>query len=150
MEKVKKYSPAIVLLLLCIMCGNDDVADTDLSLKNMALYHFTHANIFHFLANALVLARICPRWTIIPVAYLSASVAAICVFFGIHCSVCGMSGIIFAIIAEKDARKSAPDFRLLAINSISGLIPGICWEIHLLSYLISFTIWSALSKTRKK
>lgn len=146
-EKVCKAAPALFLIALCIIPAHVFVGKGE-PLQNALFFHFNHANFWHFAVNGLVIARICPRWADVPKAYLSASAAAVGMILGYSGMVCGISGIIFAIIGLRDARKGAFGYRLLAVNSIAGLIPGICWEIHLLSYLIAFS-WQRLTSRKQ-
>lgn len=139
-EKVKKLLPTFFLLLLCIAVPKSAFGGGE-PWYGALLFHFTHANIFHILGNFAVIARFKPRWTSLPWAYLSASAAAICPFSGMSVPTCGISALVFALLARRDALLGIWNWRLLLVNFAFAIFPVFNWKIHLISYLISFTIW---------
>lgn len=139
-EQVKRLLPAAALLALCAVVPEGAFGGGE-PWYGALLYHFTHANIFHLLGNFAVIARFKPRWTSLPWAYLSASAAAICPFAGLPVPTCGMSALVFALLARRDALLGILNWRLMLVNSAFAFIPLFNWRIHLISYLISFTIW---------
>lgn len=139
-EKVKKLLPTLFLLLLCITVPKSAFGGGE-PWYGVLLFHFSHANIFHLLGNFAVIARFKPRWTSLPWAYLSASAAAICPFSGMSVPTCGISALVFALLARRDALLGIWNWRLLLFNFAFAVFPMFNWKIHLISYLISFTIW---------
>lgn len=139
-KSLKEYLPGVGLLVLCIVLPYGTYS-TIRDWQGILLFHFTHANIFHLLANFSVIARFKPRWASLPWAYLSATTAAICPFSGMSIPTCGISAMIFAMLARRDAILGIWNWKLLVVNLMLGIIPNINWRIHLFAYLISFAIW---------
>ena len=144
----KPYLPAAFLLLMCLVVPKAYFGKAE-PWYGALLYHFTHANIFHFLGNALVIVRFKPRWVNVPVAYLSASAAAIYPFSAMSVPTCGISGMIFAMLARRDALLRLKPWRMLLLNSALAFIPAYNWKIHLFSYTISYIIWRIVSHITK-
>lgn len=138
-KRLKPYGPTLLLLLLCAVTPKSMLTSSDK--WSAFLFHFTHANIWHLLANFYVIARFRPRWDNVPVAYLSATVAALMPFTGMSMPTVGISGIVFALIARRDAVLKIWNWKLLGINALLAFVPCYNWKIHLASYLIAFIIW---------
>lgn len=142
MEKgtLERLMPTAFLAVVCtvVQLGGTEVS----SQWWFALYfHFLHAGVCHFLANFIVMARFQPRLTSVPPAYLSASAAS---FIGLawhSAPTVGISAIIFAMLARRDAILGYWNWKLLALNLALGIIPAYDWRIHAISYLISFFGW---------
>ena len=143
---LKKYAPCGLLLLLCAITP-EAYFSSKTGLTEAALYHFTHTSIFHMALNFVVMARFCPRWVNVPVAYLSATASALAPFSGMSAPTCGISGIIFAMLARRDALLGVKNYMLLLTCIATGLLPMFNWKIHILSYAISFAIWRVLKLT---
>lgn len=139
-QQVKKLLPTAALLAMCAAMPDSAFGPHE-PWHGALLYHFTHANVFHLAGNFAVIARFQPRWASIPWAYLSASAAAICPFAGLSAPTCGISAMVFAMLARRDALLGIWNWRLLLLNVLLGFVPCFNWKIHLISYLISFTIW---------
>ncbi len=139
-KAITPYLPTAALLILCTIVPEGYFGE-GLPWYGALTYHFTHANVFHLLSNFVVTARFRPRWGSLPWAYLSATVAAYCPFLGHSLPTCGMSALVFALLARRDAILGICNWKLLLLNFAFALIPTYNWKIHLLSYLISFTIW---------
>ena len=137
--QLKTYGPTAVLLMLCALVPARPLANGDT--LSAFLFHFTHANVWHLLANLYVIARFRPRWENLPVAYLSATAAALMPFVGLSAPTVGISGIVFAMFARRDAILHIWNWRLLGLNAVLALVPCYNWKIHLFSYLIAFVIW---------
>lgn len=143
------YSPSLFLLLLCIIVPQSalvahDSASAGFTAENILsalTFHFTHANIFHLLANFYVIARFRPRWINVPVAYLSATAAALMPFSATSAPTVGISAVVFAMLARRDAILHIWNWRLLGLNLLLAFIPCYNWKIHLLAYLIALFIW---------
>lgn len=133
------YLPTAFLLAVCIVVPDSRLTCGDIS--SAFLFHFTHASIFHFLANFYVIAKFRPRWVNVPVAYFSATCAALVPFTAASNPTVGISGMIFAMLARRDAILRIRNWRLLGLNFLLAFVPCYNWKIHLLSYIISFTIW---------
>lgn len=143
-ERIKTYAPVALLLLLCIAVPRHTLTRGDVA--GAFLFHFSHANVWHLMANLYAIALFKPKWSNVPVAYLSATVAALVPFTGMSMPTVGISGMAFAMIARRDAILGIWNWRLLGINLALALIPCYNWKIHLLSYLIAFIIWKVYSK----
>lgn len=124
-------------------------------LYNAFLYHFQHANIFHLAGNLLVLYQLRQIWlkgkcsTIInfTIAYFCASIAALCPLTWKELPTCGLSAVIFALVAQANAKNKQLNMKLIAINSLLAFIPAYNWRIHLAAYLLAYTIWRVLYGT---
>jgi len=138
-EKLKPFAPTLFLLLLCAVVPKSYLVRNDYI--SAFTFHFTHANIFHLLANFYVIARFRPRWVNVPAAYLSATAAALAPFSGMSAPTVGISAIIFAMLARRDAILRIWNWRLLGFNFLLAFVPCYNWKIHLLAYLIAFIIW---------
>lgn len=145
---IKPYMPALLLLALCA-CTPKAYFGPGQPWYGCLLYHFTHANIFHLLGNGLVIAKFKPRWVNLPVAYLSATMAATCPFSAVSAPTCGISGMIFAMLARRDALLGIKPWRIIGINFLLAFIPAYNWKIHLMAYLISFACWSLINYQNK-
>lgn len=143
-KELKRYLPALLLLGLCMIVPKGAFGEGEPWYGSL-IFHFTHTNIFHLLANFAVIAPFKPRWTSLPWAYLSASAASFCPLTWLSVPTCGMSAMTFALLARRDALLGVWNWRLMLFNLLFGLLPNFNWKIHLASYLISFTIW----QTRK-
>lgn len=139
-EELKRLLPTFFLLTLCMIIPRYAFGGGE-PWYGALLFHFSHANIFHLLGNFVVIARFKPRWTSIPWAYLSASVAAICPFTELSVPTCGISAMVFAMLARRDAILGIRNWQLLLFNMLFAVFPSFNWKIHLVSYLISYTIW---------
>lgn len=148
LAKVRPYLPAAALLALCAVMPEAYFGASE-PWHGALLYHFTHANIWHFAGNGLILAKFRPRWASIPPAYLSASAAAIMPFTGFLEPTCGLSGMIFAFLARRDALLGIRPWRLMALNLLLAIVPHYNWKIHLVSYAISYVAWRLIMKYRK-
>ena len=144
-----QYSPSLFLLFLCMVVPTSSLPSSvpmsDVSwrvyIPAAFTFHFTHANIFHLLANFYVIACFCPRWANLPVAYLSATAAALAPLTGMSTPTVGISAIVFAMLARRDALLHIWNWRLLGFNLLTAFVPCCNWKIHLLAYLIAFIIW---------
>lgn len=135
----RPYLPSALLFVLCMAVPGSALTPNDP--RSAFLFHFTHASVWHFLANFYVIVRFRPRWVNLPVAYLSATAAALVPIAGMSAPTVGMSGVIFAMLARRDAILRVWNWRLLGLNALLALVPCYNWKIHLFSYLIAFTIW---------
>ena len=142
---LRSYATALLLLALCL-CVPKAYFGPGQPWYGPFLYHFTHANIFHLLGNWLVIARFKPRWVTLPVAYLSATAAAICPFSAMSAPTCGISGMVFAMLARRDALLGIKPWRIMGLNVLLAFVPTYNWRIHLLAYLFSFGFWLIIKK----
>ena len=139
MKKIVPFLPSAVLFLLCIVVdGEPLVRENPISAFT---FHFEHANIWHLLANFYVIFCFRPRWDNIPIAYISATLAAMIPFVPMDAPTVGISGMVFAMLARVDALFNNFNWKLLAINFVLAFIPCYNWKIHLFSYIIAFVIW---------
>lgn len=134
-----KYSSCLLLLLLCIVVPKAALVKGNIT--SAFLFHFTHANIFHLLANFYAIALFRPKWENVPVAYLSATAAALIPFTAVPMPTVGISGMVFALLARRDAILRIWNWRLLGINLLLALAPAYNWKIHMFSYIIAFLFW---------
>jgi membrane associated rhomboid family serine protease len=139
-ENLKDYLPAITLFALCLVMPRGAFGAGE-PWYGPLVYHFTHVNIFHLLTNWLVIARFKPRWINVPCAYLSASAAAYCPLIEVSVPTCGMSAMVFALLARRDAILGIWNWQLLLFNFVFAFFPNFNWKIHLMSYLIAFAFW---------
>lgn len=138
-EKLKVYAPTFLLLFLCLSVPESCLVRGN-SLSAFT-FHFTHANIFHLLANFYVIARFRPRLVNLPVAYLSATAAALVPIAAMPGPTVGISAIVFAMLARRDAILHIWNWQLLGLNLLLAFVPCYNWKIHMLAYIIAFVIW---------
>lgn len=136
----RDFAPSFVLFLLCLIVPSSSLMAHGPVLSAFT-FHFTHANIFHLLANFYVIAKFKPRWVNIPVAYLSATAAALMPLAAMPLPTVGISAVIFAMLARRDAILHIWNWRLLGFNFLLAFVPCYNWKIHLLAYLIAISIW---------
>lgn len=154
----RAYIPAAVISMLCIglaFTGKDVsqrmAISADAAWWTALTYHFFHANIFHLACNVFVLIPFKPRWMTLLVAYLSATLAAMMLAqipgYG---PTCGLSAVIFASFARRYASWSLKCWRIILVNIPFLLIPQVDGAVHLLSFFLSYFIWKAVLKYRKR
>ena len=139
MRHLKPFATTAFLLLLCAVMPKAVLSDGNTA--SAFLFHFTHASIWHLLSNFYVIAYFKPRWVNLPVAYVSATAAAIMLIPGASENTVGISGMIFAMFARRDVILGIHNWKLLLLNGLLAFIPCYNWKIHLLSYLIAYLIW---------
>lgn len=145
-HKIKPFIPSILMVLVCLPY----IARTNLAFPlnkaSFLTYHFAHINVWHFLLNATALIYFRPRIKTLAVAIVSASIAPLLITgsFLLPEPVCGLSGVVFAAYARKYAVYSKSPVRLLLINFFLFLVPGYCWGLHLVSFLLAYMIWDIL------
>lgn len=149
-ESIVPYIPSLVLAVpaIVIFCMGREFRYTLLfgygtAWYTFLLYHFSHANLFHLIANLWALFEFKPRWKTIAVGYISSTISAILLgLIPMSIMTCGMSGLIMACIARKYASWRWKLWRILAINVVLAFIPNFDWRIHLLSFFMSYAVWS--------
>lgn len=150
-EKAKneapKYATTLVLLALCAMAPKECFFQGCHSAGNW-LYHFTHANIFHLLANFAYIVSFKPRWSTIPVAYLIASGVSYLPFVSLSLHTCGISAMCFAMQARHDVAWRVINWRLLLANMIFAFVPCVNWRLHLAAYLTAILIWKIIYRLK--
>ena len=107
------------------------------------LYHFSHANLFHLAANMVALFEFAPRWQTVFVGYICSTLSAFLLgLLPMDITTCGMSGLIMACIARKYVSWHWKIWKIVAVNIVLAFIPNFDWRIHLLSFFMSYSIWS--------
>ena len=147
MEKIKPYLSTLFLLALCAVMPKCAFG-TGLPWHGVFLYHFSHANLWHLAANFLVLTRFRPKWENLPVAYLCATASAIVLMPMTPQPTVGLSGMIFAMLARRDAIFRELNWKLMAANLLFIFLPNFNWQIHLISYLTAYFTWTIIQKNR--
>ena len=144
-EKARGYLMAALLGACCLLAPEAYVTEgTDPACA--ALYHFTHANAWHLALNALFILRFKPRWKSTLSGWLCASLAALCPSAACGEPTCGMSGMCYAMAARSDVWHGSPNPWLLLSNIPLALTGHFNWKIHLLSYSISYALWSIIHR----
>ena len=82
-------------------------------------------------------------------AYICASLPALCSLTWKELPTCGLSAIIFALIAQANAKQHYFNWKLLILNSILALIPAYNWRIHMAAYILAYATWRVLYGTIK-
>ena len=128
--------------------------------RALLLFHFTHANILHLLANAAALLYFRPRWKTLALAYPAAILAAL-LYLTIPLApvagasapaslltlpTCGLSAIVCACFARRYVayHKSPLPFILIQLPFI--LLPNFNFIIHILSFIIAYIAWRIIYK----
>lgn len=145
---MKNYLPTLLLLVLCAIMPEASLTRGDT--LSAFMFHFTHASIWHLLANFYVIIYFRPRWENLPVAYVSATLAALLPFVPTDAPTVGISGLIFAMLARRDAICRIWNWKLLGLNFILAFVPCYNWKIHFFSYIIAFIIWKTYLNSRSR
>lgn len=114
------------------------------------LYHFHHINIFHLAANLLALWFYRPRLTTVLIAFPVASLAAwidTLILPG-TLPTCGLSAFLFAAFARHFVAWHKSIIPFVAVTNFSAFIPTVNWHLHLISFMLSFIIWTAIYRLR--
>lgn len=136
----------VAVALICIVCMflPDTPTCRTAPMWTHLTYHFTHANIFHLLANLYVL------WTMRRVRWVPAYLISTLISLIPATEVAGLSGLIFASYGVScGIRNRLRTLLTLAVFAIVwGLFPGVSLTIHILSLLIGFaygyiSVWLA-------
>lgn len=113
------------------------------------LYHFTHANILHLIANAAALLYFKPRPSTAVMAFLVASAVALLPFLQLDAPTCGLSAIACAAFARRYVAWHTNPLPFLAFQLLFAFIPNFNFKIHVIAFLTALVIWKILywSKT---
>lgn len=149
---LRPYLSVAFLLLLCLVLPSAALPPqkATICIKDAMLFHFSHANIWHFAVNALFLARFKPRWSTVLLSYFVASACGEMAFAGVSAPTCGISAMCFAMIARHDVAWRVLNWQLLLVNGITAFLPMFNWKIHLASYALSFALWKLIYLARSK
>lgn len=144
---IRQLAPSFVVALLCGIFSLTNTSfgfDSNFEISNSLLYHFSHANIFHLLANLVALFTFRPRWTTCAYGYLAASVASVLPFAWMADEpTCGLSGFVFACWARRYWSFRIKPFYIVGISLVSVFIPHVNWRIHLYSFILAIIIYAA-------
>ncbi len=147
--KYRAYIPSACIAMVAILLAFTRSRigfGPDSSLPEHMFYSFSHANIFHLLANLAALFQFKPRWKTCAVAYVAAVAASYLPMASLDVPTCGLSGFIFACYARKYFSFRMNPLRLVLCNMAMVLVPCVNWKIHLLSFLIAFIIYGWLQE----
>lgn len=105
-------------------------------IENHIFYMFSHANIFHLIANTIVvlsLKKICP------LSFLIAFIASFLPFNGM---ILGLSGVIFSQIGIDMGKKfnMIELYHNIIIACVFGMLPNMAILIHIYCLIIGFLI----------
>lgn len=115
---------------------------------NRFTYHFYHANIFHFLANAWALWLMRPSFSDLAKAYPLAVIASL---FALQPTI-GFSAIIYAYIGINIIRwkVSLVDWGVfITANLITLFIPNIAFGVHFAAFTLGITTWKLKNSLKK-
>lgn len=148
-----RYLPSILITLVCVVffiMGIKIGFTGSPCIRTALLYHFSHANIFHMLANMICLFQFHPRWKTCAVAFAAASVASFIPYMSMALPTYGLSAFLFAAYARKFATWRLNPWKLIAFNLLFIFIPVFNWKIHLSAFGISYLIWYGYSWRKKR
>lgn len=111
------------------------------TLPHFLLYHFSHANIFHLLANLYALYLFKPRVTTIIASYLIATLAAYLDTLLIPTATCGLSAFLFASFARNYVAWHRNLIPILLAIAVTAFIPNLNWHVHLIAFALSYLFW---------
>jgi len=105
-------------------------------IENHFLYMFSHANIFHLLANTIALLSLKKLY---PVSFIIAFIAS---FFPFNGMILGLSGVIFSQIGINIGKKFNKNglYQNIIIACIFGMLPNMAILIHIYCLIIGFLI----------
>lgn len=146
--KAKDYLMTTILLVCCCIVPRAYLTTHGYWTDALA-FHFTHANVFHLLMNALFLAHYKPKWRSTVFGWFSASLAAFLPVCVCRLPTCGLSGVCYAMVARSNAYQKKVDWYLLLANVPMALTGVFNWRLHIISYLISFTSWTIYLRLKK-
>lgn len=104
---------------------------------NHLLFHFFHANVFHLLANTIVMYKLCQlnRFTARSF-FTSLVIATLCSFVVLPKETVGLSGILMAMIAQ--FIKLGKSKRMIIILLITYFLPHFSTTFHLACFSLSY------------
>lgn len=144
------YWPTLLLAYFCIIMPKAYFTQ-EFNLCASMLYHFTHANVFHLLANFSVLCMFRPKPLNALVGWFIATISTSVVQLSIGVPTCGISAIIFAMLARRDAFYGTCNLTILLINSVFIFLPlQVNGKIHLACYLSAYGIWSLIFAIKRQ
>lgn len=150
LKNIKPFLPAAALLILCAVLPAaylPAAGDAPGWLGRAALlYHFTHASYPHLLANTAALLYFRPRWSTVFVAYVAASLAALCPLTYLALPTCGLSGLISAAFARRYATQRVNPMVFILSNLAFALFPNFNYRIHIAAFIIAYIIWKLRPK----
>ncbi len=156
---LRKFLPSLILLALCALLPSRMLSCHDNHLSDLLFFHFTHANIFHLLANACALYLLLPRWKTALIAYISATLAAALLYIAVPALIpatvpaalaavftpslptCGLSAIICAGFARPYASWHKPILPFILAQALFIPFANFNYQLHILSFLIAYLIW---------
>lgn len=147
--KFMAYIPSVCIAVACIFAAftrKQFGFGSDSSLFEHMFYSFSHANIFHLMANLIALFQFKPRVKTCIVAYMATVAASYLPIAALGVPTCGLSGFIFACYARKYFSFHMNPLRLVLCNMVMVLVPCVNWKIHLLSFFIAFIIYGWLQE----
>lgn len=112
------------------------------------LYLFSHANIFHLLLNFTALFQFKPRWKTCMIAYFISVTVMFLPFAYTVLPTCGLSGFLMACFARRYYSWKISVKWILLSNLLLAFIPVFNWKVHLLCFVLSYSVYGALSKIR--
>ena len=132
------------------MLGAEWTYESGSTLADYMLYHFGHANVWHWAANALVLWRFRPRASTWIVAYAVSTAAAVIDSELWGMETCGMSALACAAVARKHAAwRNESGWRERTIMCLYGLavfavLPWrVNWHVHMIAFGMGYAVWRA-------
>ena len=170
LASLRTFTPALTLLALCLLlplvgCGaylrpSPPVTSATLYQPAALLFHFTHANPFHLIANGLAILYFRPRWPTLALAYHAATLAAL-LYLAIAASLapvagasvsaflpllptCGLSAIVCAAFARPYAARAKSPLPFIILQLPFAIIPNFNYILHILSFLIAYYAWRIL------
>ena len=169
LASLRPFTPALTLLALCLLLplvGCDaylrplpPVTSVTLYQPAALLFHFTHANPFHLIANGLAILYFRPRWSTLALAYPAATLAALLYLAitslapvaGASASAflpilptCGLSAIVCAAFARPYAARAKSPLPFILLQLPFAIIPNFNYILHILSFLIAYSAWRIL------
>lgn len=126
------------------------------ALHDFFLYQFSHANVWHWLANMLVLWQFRPRTSTWAAAYAISVLAAMADAWLWGEATCGMSALACAAVARKYAawrhEKGWKGKTVLAVMTLAMMItmPRVNWHVHLVAFGMGYAMWCGVYEWRKR
>ena len=149
-ENLYRLIPSITIVSVCLIftiCHIEYHLYRNSGIADRVGYIFTHTSIFHLLINTIALFRFKPRLKTCIIAMAVSFAVTFIPFIHLSVPTCGMSGFLMACFARYYQAWRKPVWKFMLANLAFIPVPLVNWRIHIVSFIISYTIYAYLHKS---